>query len=245
MAGDIQGEIAREIQYFEKKIVAWNGRIGLWILSGHGRFRLDQPWSIVQLRIVHSIMADRFPMLPRRDFARGYTRVFPLKGHDEMLERIRSREREFQFLQRERLSEICYSIVEDRPVIRHCYGMIYNIRDTLFGELWKCMVYDSCISSFLRIIIIYEYRRWRKEMEFIYRKWTLTMCRFFSFSYIFTIPLYPYIYPYELKIIFGIIIKFNNFSNNLVFSKQSFFFSLISNHTFFHKKGRISFETPH
>lgn len=57
--------------------------------------------------------------------------------------------------------------------------------------------------------------------------------------------LYIYIYPYELKIIFGIIIKFNNFSNNLVFSKQSFFFSLISNHTFFHKKGRISFETPH
>lgn len=68
----MEGEIAREIQYFEKKIVAWNGRIGLWILSGHGRFRLDQPWSIVQLRIVHSIMADRFPMLPRRED----TRVF-------------------------------------------------------------------------------------------------------------------------------------------------------------------------
>ena len=105
--------IKDEIQYFEKKIVAWNGRIGLWILSGHGRFRLDQPWSIVQLRIVHSITADRFPMFY------GYTRAnvfffayFSIKGA-----RRDAREREFQFLQRERLSEICYFIVEDRPVI--------------------------------------------------------------------------------------------------------------------------------
>lgn len=209
------------------------------------RTRSFSPRSTVEHSSITHRSFDHGRPVPNAPSSRGYTRVFPLRGHDEMLERIRSREREreFQFLQRERLSEICYSIVEDRPVIRHCYGMIYNIRDTLFGELWKCMVYDSCISSFLRIIIIYEYRRWRKEMEFIYRKWTLTMCRFFSFSYIFTIPLY--LYPYELKIIFGIIIKFNNFSNNLLFSKQPFFFSLISNHTFFHKKGRISFETPH
>lgn len=39
--------------------------------------------------------------------------------------------------------------------------------------------------------------------------------------------------------------SFNNFSNNLVFSKQRIFLLLISNHTFFYKKDRILFETPH
>lgn len=125
------------------------------------RTRSFSPRSAVEHSSITHRPFDHGRPVPNAPSSRGYTRVFPLRGHDEMLERIRSREREreFQFLQRERLSEICYSIVEDRPVIRHCYGMIYNIRDTLFGELWKCMVYDSCISSFLRIIIIYEYRR--------------------------------------------------------------------------------------
>lgn len=96
----------------------------------------------------------------------GYTRAnvfffayFSIKGA-----RRDAREREFQFLQRERLSEICYSIVEDRPVILHCYDTIYNIRDTLFGELWKCMVYDSCIFIFSSNY----YYLWIQERDGIY-----------------------------------------------------------------------------
>lgn len=129
------------------------------------RTRSFSPRSTVEHSSITHRPFDHGRPVPNAPSSRFRTRIhacFSIKGARRDArenQKQREREREFQFLQRERLSEICYSIVEDRPVIRHCYDMIYNIRDTLFGELWKCMVYDSCISSFLRIIIIYEYRR--------------------------------------------------------------------------------------
>ena len=146
--------IKDEIQYFEKKIVAWNGRIGLWILNGHGRFHLDQPWSIVQLRIVHSITADRFPMFY------GYTRAnayFSIKGA-----RWDARENS-NFFNVFLKSVIPLSRIAPLSSTVTIRFIIFVTRCLVnYGNAW-CTI--PVFSSFLRIIIIYGYR---KEMEFIY-----------------------------------------------------------------------------
>lgn len=50
------------------------------------------------------------------------------------------------------------------PLSSSCYDTIYNIRDTLFGELWKCVVYDSCIFIFSSNY----YYLWIQERDGIY-----------------------------------------------------------------------------
>lgn len=78
---------------------------------------------------------DRSPMFDAPDFARGYKG--PRKNSNFFLKSV---------------------IPLSRIVPLPAAVMIYNIRDTLFGELWKCTIPLSLL-SFKRIIIIYEYGR--------------------------------------------------------------------------------------
>lgn len=58
------------------------------------RTRSFSPRSAVEHSSITHRPFDHGRPVPNAPSSRGYTRVFPLRGHDEMLERIRSRERE-------------------------------------------------------------------------------------------------------------------------------------------------------